>query len=389
MLACQKDCFSLPPDLHYLNCAYMSPLSKTVEEAGIRGIQRKRVPAHIGPEDFFAESDEARRLFARLIHGDARRVALIPAASYGLATVARNTPVGKGQNLVILHEQFPSNVYSWRRLADETGATVRTVPPPGSPEDRGRRWNTRVLEAIDRDTAVVALPHVHWADGTRFDLAAIGARAREVGAAFIVDGTQSVGALPFDVREIRPDALVCAGYKWLMGPYGLGLAYYGPRYDDGVPLEENWIGRKGSRNFSGLVAYEEAYEPGAVRYDVGERSNFTLVPMLVAGLRQVLDWDPGAIQAYCAALTAPALDEARRLGFRVEDAAWRGAHLFGLRAPADLRIDTLRETLEAHRVSVSVRGTAVRISPHVYNDEDDVAALGAALRACRMTVAGP
>ena len=115
---------------------------------------------------------------------------------------------------------------------------------------------------------------MHWTDGTRFDLAAIGARAREVGAALVVDGTQSVGALPFDVQQLRPDALVCATYKWLMGPYSLGFAYLGPRFDDGEPLEETWIGRRGSENFKELVDYQDDYQPGALRYDVGERSNF-------------------------------------------------------------------------------------------------------------------
>jgi len=123
---------------------------------------------------------------------------------------------------------------------------------------------------------------VHWTDGTRFDLVAIGRAARRVGAAFVVDGTQSVGALPFDVREIQPDALVCAGYKWLLGPYAMGAAYFGPRYDAGDPIEENWITRRGSDDFQRLVAYQDEYAPGAIRYDVGERSNFILLPMFIA-----------------------------------------------------------------------------------------------------------
>ncbi len=379
MLACQKPLFSLPDDLHYLNCAYMSPLARPVEAAGVAGMQRKRVPSTIGPEDFFAQSDAARRLFARLVHAEAERVALIPAASYGLATVARNVPVRRGQNLVVVHEQFPSNVYPWMRLAREAGAELRVVRPPEHGL-RGARWNERLLEALDADTALVALGAVHWADGTRFDLDAVGARAREVGAVFVVDGTQSVGALPFDVRTTQPDALICAGYKWLLGPYSIGVAYFGPRFDDGVPLEENWIGRRGSERFDGLVQYEEAYQPGAVRFDVGERSNFILVPMLVAALELLHAWGVANVRAYCAALTRDLLREARDLGFVIEDVV--EPHLFGVRVPPRLSMERLREALAARNVAVSLRGDAIRISPHVYNDAADVEALREALHAC-------
>ena len=91
--------------------------------------------------------------------------------------------------------------------------------------------------------------------------------------------------MPFDVQAIEPDALVCATYKWLMGPYSMGFAYLGPRFDAGTPLEETWIGRAGSENFKELVNYRDDYQPGAVRYDVGERSNFALTPMAVAAAR--------------------------------------------------------------------------------------------------------
>ena len=132
---------------------------------------------------------------------------------------------------------------------------------------RARKWNERVLEAIGDDTAIVALCQVHWTDGTLFDLEEVGTRCREVGAALVVDGTQSVGALPFDVGRIRPDALVCAGYKWLMGPYSIGAAYFGPRFDGGTPLEEAWLAREGSDDFPRLVDYTDTYRPGAARYE--------------------------------------------------------------------------------------------------------------------------
>lgn len=380
MLACQKSRFSLPDDEHYLNCAYMSPLSVAVESAGITGIARKRVPSRLTQLDFFSEASRARTLFARLVNApDPSRIAILPAASYGLAVAARNLPAAAGQNIVVTHEQFPANVYPWRRVAETRGVELRTVRPPDGGEGRGREWNARLLEAIDARTAIVALGHVHWTDGTKFDLEAIARRAREVGAAVVVDGTQSVGALPFDVQAIQPDALVCATYKWLMGPYSMGFAYFGPRFDEGEPLEETWLGRAGSEQFKDLVNYRSEYQPGAIRYDVGERTNFALMPMAIAGLEQLLEWQPARIQDYVAGLTAPLFDRVRAAGYTVEDAAFRGAHLFGLRAAAGVDITAVNDRLRARKVHVSLRGSAIRVSPHVYNGARDIDALADAL----------
>lgn len=384
MLTCQRDRFSLPDDEHYLNCAYMSPMSRAVEAAGIAGVATKRVPSRLTPADFFSGATRARELFASLVHvPDPQRIAIIPSASYGLSLVARNLPVEPGQRIVVTGEQFPSNVYPWRSLAAARGATVHAVTAPGVADGRGRHWNERLLEAITRDTAIVALGHVHWTDGTRFDLAAIGARAREVGAALIIDGTQSVGALPFDVQQLQPDALVCAAYKWLMGPYSIGFAYFGPRFDHGTPLEETWLGREGSEDFGGLVHYRDEYQPGALRYDMGGRANFTLLPMAIAALEQLLEWQPARIQAYCDALMRDAVPALADMGYTVEAPEWRGAHLLGVHLPAGLDVDALGRALTARRVFVSRRGSAVRVSPHVYNTPADVTALVEAFRAAR------
>lgn len=376
MSTSRREDFRLPNDLHYLNCAYMAPLPRVVEDVGVRALRRKRVPTEIRPEAFFEESDRLREVFARLIGvEDPTRIAIVPSASYGIAAAARNLPVEEDEEIIVAEEQFPSNVYGWQRLAEERDARLRTVAAPEARSGRGAAWNESILGAIGSRTAVVALPHVHWADGTRFDLEQIGERVHAHGGALVVDGTQSVGALPYDQTAIDADALVCAGYKWLLGPYSLGCAYFGDRFDDGRPLEENWIVREGSRDFSGLVDYEERYQPGAVRYDVGERSNFILVPMLRRAIELLRTYDPEAIQAYCRELTADTVAALQEAGWSVEAPAYRGYHLFGIRAPADVDLDALEEQLADRNVVVSVRGNAVRISPHLYNTERDLAAL--------------
>ena len=221
---------------------------------------------------------------------------------------------------------------------------------------------------------------MHWTDGTLFDLVEVGRRCREVGAALVVDATQSVGAMPFDVEAVQPDMLTCATYKWLLGPYSVSLAYFGPRFDDGVPLEETWIARDHSEDFQNLVDYQDAYQRGAVRYDVSERANFFLLPIAAASLELLLEWKPERIQAYCAELTRDMLVEAGELGYSVEDERWRGSHLFGLRMPEGVDLASLKQKLADRNVSASLRGTALRLAPYVYNDLDDVDALMDVLR---------
>ena len=361
----------------------MAPVSDSVAAAAHQAVARLRVPSTLQPTDFFEQSNRVRRLFAGLIGAsEPDRTAIVPSVSYAMATLARNTPVRSGESIVILQQQFPSNVYSWKRECETVGAELRAVPAPVVTSiTRGAAWNRALLDAIDATTAVVTIPELHWTDGTRFDLEKIGERARECGARFILDGTQSVGALPFTIARAQPDAVVCAGYKWLMGPYSIGLAYFGPVYDNGIPLEENWITRLGSEDFSGLVRSSEEYHPGAIRYDVGERSNFVLLPMLEAGLTQVTDWGPDAIQEHCRQISAEAVEELRRLGCWVETEDHRAAHLFGVRLPAGFDVDVIQQALVERRVSVSVRGSAIRVSPHVYNTPGDLAALVAAVRA--------
>ncbi len=385
-LDCQRERFSIPEDVHYLNCAYMGPLPIAAQEAGIAGLRRKAVPAGIAAGDFFADADRARSLFARVIRAErADRIAIVPAVSYGAAIVAANLRLPPGSRVVVAAEQFPSNVYAWRRVAARQGLEVVTVAPPDS-ERRAESWNEALLAAIDARTSLVALPQVHWTDGTLFDLDKIGAKARTHGAVFVIDATQSVGAMPFDVQRIAPDAVFCAAYKWLLGPYGIGFAWLGPRFDEAEPLEETWIGRRDSEDFQGLVEYRDTYQPGAARFDVGERSNFILLPMAIASLELVAAWEAERIQAYCAHLAAPAIAEAAELGFRAEEAKWRGSHLFGLRAPAGADTAGLQAALAGRNVHVSLRGSAIRVSPNVYNNERDFQAFTAALRMAMASV---
>ena len=376
-LSSQRHLFEIPDEIAYLNCAYMSPLLRAAREAGQAAVARKSRPWEIVPTDFFDEAEVGRSLFAELIGADADGIAIVPSASYGLGVAALNLPLRAGQRVVLLEDQFPSNVYPWQDLARRCGATVVTTPRP-----RDLDWTGALLDRIDERTAIVATPHCHWTDGSLVDLARIGERARDVGAALVVDVTQSAGAYPLDLARVQPDFLASAAYKWLLGPYSTGFLYVAPRHRDGRPLESNWIGRAGSDNFAALVNYADAYQPGARRFDMGERSNFALLPMVITALRQLLEWGVDAIQSTLGELTGQIEREARRLGLEPVPARRRADHLLGIRAPNPLPPD-LTARLAAQQVHVSVRGQSIRVSPHVYNTESDirrfVAALGAAL----------
>ncbi|MFZ2906728.1 MAG: aminotransferase class V-fold PLP-dependent enzyme [Cyclobacteriaceae bacterium] len=373
MLTSKRAQFTLPRSVTYLNCAYMAPLMKTVEKAGIKGLRSKRNPVGIKPNDFYTDTETLRLEYAKLINTkEANRIVTIPSVSYGLATVARNLHIKKEQHIIVAGEQFPSNYYPWQSLCEETGASVKIISAPENFVDRGKRWNERILEAIDSNTRAVAIAHFHWADGTRFDLQAIRQRTKEVGALLIVDGTQSVGAVPFDIQKIQPDALVCAGYKWLLGPYSIGLAYYGDYFNNGKPIEESWINRKDSEDFAGLVAYQRHYQLGMLRYEVGEHSNFILVPMMIKAIEQLNKWGVNRIQEYCQSITTESISRLRERGFIVEDEGFRGSHLFGIRLPAGVDLKAVKTTLLKHKVYVSYRGNVIRVAPNVYNTENDL-----------------
>jgi len=372
MLTCKRSAFTLPPRITYLNCGYMSPQLKDAEKVGIRNLRRKRNPAAIKPEDFFSDTELLRQEFATLIHADdPKRIVIVPSVSYGMANVARNLKIGRGDNMIVAAEQFPSNYYPWQRLCEETGAQLKSIAPPEEFSGRGQKWNERILDAIDIHTKAVALGHVHWVDGTLFDLMAIRRRTREVGAALIIDGTQSVGALPFDVQAFQPDALVCAGYKWLLGPYSTGLAYYGEYFDHGKPIEESWLNRAQSEQFSQLTNYQSTYQAGALRYEVGEHSNFVLVPMLLKSIQQLNRWGVPNIQEYCGHISREATLTLRDKGFLIEDEAHRAKHLFGIRL-GQHDPEKIKTQLLKNNIYVSFRGNAIRVAPNVYNTEKDL-----------------
>ncbi|MDO5971813.1 aminotransferase class V-fold PLP-dependent enzyme [Flavivirga aquimarina] len=376
----QKHLFDIPPEITYLNIASQSPSFKAIYQAGLEGLKQKNLPYTIKISDYFEPVSELKKLFAQLIEAeDYNRITTIPSASYGIATVANNIKLKPGDEILIIDEQFPSNVYSWQKLAKKYDATLKTVHTPKSKTNRAVLWNEAILNAINSKTAVVAMGNIHWSNGALFDLKSIREKTKSQNALLIVDGSQSIGALPFSVKELQPDALICAGYKWLFGPYGCAYAYYGSYFDNGSPIEESWMNRLHSEDFAGLTNYESQYKPLANRYSVGESGNFIYVKMQIAALKQVLEWTPKAIQDYCESISFEAVKKLEKLGCYIEDANSRTHHLFGIELPNELDLQALQKDLLSKNIYVSFRGNFIRISCHLFNTSKDFEPLMACL----------
>jgi selenocysteine lyase/cysteine desulfurase len=378
----QRDKFSLPDDIIYLNGAYMSPMLKSVESAGIQGMRQKRNPSVLTADDFFRPVEEVKQLFDKLLHiHDPSRIVLAPSVSYALANAANNLPVfSPGSEILLVEDQFPSNYYVWKSLAEEKDYRLVVIPAPSSSFKKGEIWNRSMIDAINERTAIVAMPHVHWADGTIFDLGEVRHKLDLTGGKLIVDGTQSFGAFPFDQTEIRADVLVAATYKWLLGPYGSAIAYYSSEFDHGKPVEESWANRLHSDDFANLVNYQDSYRAGAKRYEVGQASDFIQVPMLKEAFQQLINWNPKQIEAYCRSLIGEKLRPFIDAGLAPSEKDAMSSHLFGIQIPEHIALSSLHNKLRKRGIYVSFRGQSVRISPNVYNTSEELALLLSILR---------
>jgi selenocysteine lyase/cysteine desulfurase len=371
----QKHLFTLPKDIHYLNCAYMGPQLKTVEQAGIEAILKKNNPTQIKPKHFFEEAGVLKQNFAKIINASSERIAIVPSASYGLMTAVNNLPLGNGNEALVVGEEFPSGYFSIVRWCEKHQKQLKTIPRPSHSPQVGREWHEQLIDSITDQTAVLLMSTVHWTDGTKFLLEEIGQKCKEHKVVFILDGTQSVGAIPIDVQKIQADALICAGYKWLLGPYSLGLAYYSEIFNNGIPLEESWMNRSNSEEFSSLTKYDPLYSEGAGRYNMGEFSSFILLPMLNKALEQILDWGVENIESYTKKLAEPLFPFLKEKGYGFEEEDFRSGHIFGIHLPATMDKESLLADLEKSKIYVSVRGEAIRLSLHLFNTLEDLEAL--------------
>jgi len=372
MTSADRSLFEMPDDrardIVYLNTANVGPRLKAVSEAGRAAIDRYASPWLLGDDDWFAAPERLRESFARFIGVSADNVAFVPSASYGIAVAARNIPIPAGGAIVIVEEQYPSNVYAWRRRAAECGGSVRVAE-----RSLEHSLTEALMRLVDASTAVVAIPNCHWTDGELIDVLAVAEAARAVGAALVIDASQSLGAMPIDIAAVKPDFLVSVGYKWLLGPYALGYLYVDEAWQGrGVPLEETWLSRRGSEDFSRLVEYVDEYRAGARRFDFGEFPQFISVAMATAALSQLERWGASYLAAELSDRGQQLRATCSNMGLETLAAERSAPHIVGIRLRESEQTARLGLALRAAGIQVSVRGSTIRVAPHLHTDARDL-----------------
>ena len=372
----QRLLFDVPRDVAYFNCAYSSPQLNAARERLLANAVKKSHPWTRTAADFFTDAESLRQVAASALGGEPDGYAIIPSASYGVSTAARavQPTLSAGDRIVVLDEEFPSNYYPWQRVAAESRAVIDVVTGSADTD-----WTQALLARIDKGVRVVAAPNCHWTNGAYVDLVAIGHACRQVGAALVVDATQSFGAMPLSLAEVQPAFLVAAGYKWLLFPYGVGLMYVDERWRDSRPLEENWQKRQDAENFAGLTKYVDAYAPGARRFDVGETCTATL-PGAIAALEQIGAWTVADIALTLSEINRQVGAFLESMDFTLPRAERRCPHMMGATLPASYRGDFV-SALRARNVFVSQRGNSVRFAPHLFIDAADLTRLFEAVAA--------
>jgi selenocysteine lyase/cysteine desulfurase len=365
----QRAAFNVPADIAYFNTASLAPQLRAVRAAGEAALEARGRPWAISAADWFTDVERLRSLFAGIVGATAEGIAVVPATSYGIGVAARNLALGPRERVLVLAEEYPSGIYTWRAAARRSGGEILTVA-----REAGQTWTDAVLAALDERVTIVSVPNVHWTDGALVELGPIAARTRELDARLVIDGSQSVGAMPLRVDELQPDFLVTVGYKWLLGPFSVGYLYVAEEHRGGEPLEENWIVREGSEDFARLVDYRDTYQPGARRFDVGERTKFELIPMAIAALEQIAEWRIPRVAATIAARTSEIAARATELGLNAPPDDQRGPHMLGVRLPEPAYTQA-PSALASVNCFAGMRGESLRISPHLHTTDDDIGRL--------------
>ena len=370
-MKCQKDKFQIDKNIHYLNCAYKAPLLKKGEKAILNAILKERNPYLYKAKDFFESSELARVLFAEMINAKSSQIALFPSTSYGFATALHNVKA-RYKKAVTIENEFPSGYFALDKWSVEHQASLITVKKGAR---TAKLWNEAILNSIDKKTDVVLMSMNHWMDGTKIDIKSIGDKCHQLGVTFIVDATQLAGAFPIDVVDLKIDALICAGYKWLFGPYSMAIGYFSPKFSDGIPIEESWMNRTNAMEFSKITEYDTTYKPDSSRYNVGQTSNFLLTPILIEGLKQIQKWGVLQIHNYCFSLFSEIKNELSPIGVGFEENDYIYPHLFSLKLPNRVSPEAMKTNLEKNKIYVSLRGSYIRVSLNVFNNKNDIDAL--------------
>lgn len=379
MLASQRHLFDIPRDVAYLNAAAWSPLPLVVQEAGRKGVERKTHPWDVDPTLPGRVIERARAAAAALIGAAAEDVAVIPSVGYGVAIAGKNFTPPAGSRVLVFEDDHSSPVLEWHTRAPAQGFTVETVRRPADGD-----WTAAMEEAIAKPGAplsIASISNVHWSDGALLDMDRIAPALKAKGAALLIDATHGAGMMDLDVQRLDPDFLIFPTYKWVLGPYGRAFIYIAKRHQDGVPLEQTAFGRKGVQTERAPYMSDLSYASTARRFDMGERDHFVGLEMAAVGLELMASWGHAAIGERCAMLTKRLEDGLANTGAILPKRALRAPHILSVSFPEGMPTGFI-EALSAEKAFAAPRVGKLRISPHVYNDEEDVDRFVAAYARC-------
>lgn len=380
MLGSQRELFDIPREVSYLNAAAWSPLPLAAVEVGQKGAARKARPWEIPAGFDKAQFERARAAAAGLINAAPDDVALISSVGYGVCTAAKILDVERGSRVIVLDSDHSSPVLEWMVRAGEGGFEITTVRA-GDDHD----WTTALLEEIARadrpPVALASISSVHWSDGGAIDLDKVQEALRARGAGLLIDATHAAGVMPLDMAALDPDFVIFPTYKWLLGPYGRAFIYVAKRHQGGVPLEQTSYGRKGVSGEAERYFADLDYVDNARRFDMGERDFFVSLDVAAYGIELVRAWGVTEIRDRLAMLTRRIADSARERGLAVTalDERLRAPHVLSLGFPGGMDKELVAKLAEQN-VYAAPRLGRLRISPHVYNDEEDCDRLVAALQ---------
>ena len=370
MLDSQRGLFGVPRDICYLNSASYSPLPLRTQDAAREAVGRKGAPWTLDADFAGRQHERARIAAARLINAESADIALISSVSYGVATVGRILDIPAGTRVLVLENDHSSPVLEWQTRSSSAGFTIETVRQPLDGD-----WTSAVLAAIERAgalrLALASISSVHWSDGGMIDIEKVAAALKRQGALFLIDATHAVGVIAMDVRKLDPDFVIFPTYKWLLGPYGRAFIYVAKRHQHGIPLEQTGFGRREIRSDAEIYLADLSYVTGARRFDMGERDHFISMEMAAIGMEMMAEWGTDEVAGRLKMLTDRIAEGLSGSKVRIMDARFRCPHILSLNFAGGLP-GGLVEGLAEEGIYVAPRLARMRLSPHVFNDEQDV-----------------
>ncbi len=354
----------------YLNTAAHAPIPRVSVRAVQASLEAKKFPHHVDDSAFFEVPNRLRASIARLIGSKPEEIALTTGASTGVAAVAHGLKWKPGDEIVTAKGEFPVQYATWKPMEEREGVKLKIV----APRDRFITADD-LIAAMTPRTRVISVSHVRFDDGSLLDASRVAAACREQAAIFVLDVSQSCGAVPMDVSQLGADFLVCAGYKWLLSPWGTGFFWAKKEQMDALrPGPYNFLAQ-GAESFSALNFVDPTPSRCADRWDASEAAthfNFNLAAMdasvdfvLRVGPDLVLEHNRKLIKLLFERLPkdcAPASPL---------DCAQRGPSGCFI-APTPEKTAELYKRLRKQNVVVSMREGRIRVSPHLFNSEQDI-----------------